>query len=237
MLIKSDSSLNSISVFPTFHFITLSPSGSIRFASGFKTAASISFWFRSFLDEVCGLSSLSLPKSESSAAISNSPWLIRFWRAWMIWGITTFLKASGSWSFFWISSRLKIKLNRFLTYDSVLPSIMLAISRHLFPTFSHFCRKSRSSPRLHWLLLMEGSNAVSHLSLHCLPFRCVNWNLSFWLMGIDSTNSKIVSYSFSAILDHSLAPCWTTSCFRISSSFFVHLVLLPPNFYMNSHLF
>ena len=155
----------------------------------------------------------------------------------MICGITVFFSALGSWFFYWISSRLRISLHRFFTWDSVLPSMRLAISLHLFPTFNHFCRKSRSSRRLHWLLLIDGSSAVNHRSRHCFPFLCVNYNLSLSSWGMDYINSKINSYSFSATLGHSLAPWSTTSWVSISSSFFVHLVLLPPNFYINNHRF
>ena len=135
-------------------------------------------------------------------------------------------------------SLLKINLKRFFTCDSVRPSMRFAISLHLLPTRSHFSKNSRSSLSDHWLLLIEGSSAVSHLSLHCLPFLAVNTNLLasasvsllFWM------NSIKASFNFSAILDQSLAPLLKIRAFKISSSFLDHLVLLPPSFWMNNHL-
>lgn len=129
-----------------------------------------------------------------------------------------------------------MSLNLFLTCDSVLPSIMFAISRHLLPSFNHCSRNSWSSTKVHWLFLIEGSSAVSHLSLHCLPFLAVSVILSlssldaFWII------SMRASFNFSEILVQSLAPCSMINYFNISSSCVVHFVLLPPSFYINSHL-
>lgn len=135
-------------------------------------------------------------------------------------------------------SLLKINLNLFFTYDSVLPSMRLAISRHLLPTLSHFSRKSTSSFKLHCFLLIEGSRAVSHLSLHCLPFLAVKVTFSFSsdVCAGFCMYSSIASLSFSAMLDQSLAPLLVIRDTRTSSSFFDHFVLFPPSFWMNNHL-
>jgi len=145
---------------------------------------------------------------------------------------------SLSWSLsilaYWMCSRLRMSLNLFLTWDSVLPDIMFAISLHLLPSLNHCSRNCWSSLRVHWLFLMVGSIAVSHLSRHCLPFLAV---ICIWLklpaVYYISTNESL---SFSEILDQSLAPCLIMSCLRISSSCEFHLILLPPSFWMNNHL-
>lgn len=64
----------------------------------------------------------------------------------------------------------RINLNLFLTWDSVLPGILSAISFHLLPNWSHFLRKSMSFSIVHLPLLISGFSAFNHLSLHCLPF-------------------------------------------------------------------
>ncbi len=88
----------------------------------------------------------------------------------MIYGIITFLSWFGSILDCYMCSLLSKSLNLFLIWDSVLPSIILAISLHLFPKSIQSSRNSMSSFMLHCDLLIDGSRDVIHLSLHCFPF-------------------------------------------------------------------
>ena len=134
---------------------------------------------------LCGVcsSSSSISSIESIfswivSALSVIPWVNCSFIYDRILGIWTSLSWSLSILVCWMCSRRKMSLNLFLTWDSVLPDIMLAISLHLLPCFNHCSRNCWSSLRVHWLFLIVGSIAVSHLSLHCLPFLAV---ICIWL--------------------------------------------------------
>ena len=100
----------------------------------------------------------------------------------MIRGIIWERRVSGSILVNWMCSHRRISLKRFLTWDSVRPSMILAISLHLFPSLSHCSRNSWSSFRVNWFFLMDGSSAVSHRSQHCFQFLAVIIIFSFLLL-------------------------------------------------------
>jgi len=108
---------------------------------------------------------------------------------------------------------LNIMLNRFFTLFSVLPGISLMISDHLFPILSLFSRMRISSARLNGSFLISGFKKLTHLSLHCLPFRLTerfwfNW-LAIWLhcfvpfsrMSRTSSSSSLLTQLLFCIVD------------------------------------
>ena len=156
-----------------------------------------------------------------------------FFNCWIKLGIILFLRSILSTLECMIYYFLNKSLNLFFTWDSVLPFIKNEISLHLFPSYIQISRNFKSSSIDHISLLIFGSKEVSHLSLHYLPFLRIRWS------GIFSSFLLIYNslLNFSYINDQFDIPASSTTFFKILSSKYVHLFLLPLNFWINSHLF